>query len=405
VTDILDLGRESLPFHSFLWKVASRCNINCSYCYVYNLGDDTWRAQPHFMSPETARRTAQRMREHLDRHGKKNAAIIFHGGEPMMLGPSRISQLVKQVREVFEGSGIEIKIGMQSNLLLFNEAIGECLSREGITLGVSIDGPPHANDIHRIDFKGRGTGRCLEEKLELLLTPRFRHLFSGFLCVVNPATDPVEIVDYLLSFHPHSIDFLLPLFNHDNLPPSYRNGKRGVPYGDWLIRCFDRWIQSGSSTRIRYFNSIIRMLCGSVTSVESIGTLPVDIIVVESNGSIEAVDSLKAAFPGAAQLGFSVHENSFDEVMQHYGVRVRQLGARGLCDTCQRCELVDVCGGGYYPHRYSRENGFNNPTVYCADLMKLITHIKSVVLAEIESSLSRDQGRQQESGTVLVPQP
>ena len=36
-----------------LLKVASRCNLDCSYCYVYNLGDNSWRAMPKFMALET----------------------------------------------------------------------------------------------------------------------------------------------------------------------------------------------------------------------------------------------------------------------------------------------------------------------------------------------------------------
>jgi uncharacterized protein len=374
---------EIIPFHSFLWKVASRCNINCSYCYVYNLADSSWSAQPHFMSPSTARQTALRMREHLERHGKRNAAIIFHGGEPMMLGARRMGALIRQIREVFDNGGIDLKIGMQSNLLLFNETLGELMVEQGLSLGVSIDGPPRVNDRFRVDHAGQGTGSELEKKLELLLSPRFRRLFSGFLCVVNPESEPEEVIDYLLSFEPHSIDLLLPLNHHDNPPTGFRSLSSPSNYGEWLVRCFDRWIQSGSKTRIRYFNSIIQMLCGAATSVESIGTLPVDIIVVESNGAIEAVDSLKSAFQGAAQLGFSVHDNSFDEVAAHYGVRTRQLGAGSLCEHCQRCDLVDVCGGGYYPHRYSHANLFNNPSIYCPDIMMLIRHIRNVLANEI----------------------
>jgi uncharacterized protein len=379
----MDQTNKTYPFHSFLWKVASRCNINCTYCYGYNLGDDTWKALPHFLSPRTARRAAERMREHLEAHGKKDAAIIFHGGEPMMLGTKRLAALVSEVRDVFAGTDLQIKIGMQSNLMLFNETMGELMSSEGISVGVSLDGPQHVNDVYRLDHKGRGTSKRIEAKLKLLLSPRFHHLFSGLLCVVNPETDPEEVLDHFLSFEPHSIDFLLPLNNHDSPPKGHEGGSQDTLYGDWMIRCFNHWIASGTRTRVRYFESIIRMLCGNSTSVESIGLLPVDIIVVETNGAIEAVDSLKSAFSGAAQLGFSVHSHSFDEVAAHYAVRIRQLGADGLCETCQRCKVVDVCGGGYYPHRYSKANGFSNPSVYCADLMKLIGHINRVVADEI----------------------
>ena len=31
---------------TILLKVASRCNINCTYCYVYNMGDSAWKRMP-----------------------------------------------------------------------------------------------------------------------------------------------------------------------------------------------------------------------------------------------------------------------------------------------------------------------------------------------------------------------
>ncbi len=42
-----------MDFNSLAIKVASRCNLNCSYCFMYNLGDTTYKNQPKFMSTET----------------------------------------------------------------------------------------------------------------------------------------------------------------------------------------------------------------------------------------------------------------------------------------------------------------------------------------------------------------
>ena len=61
----------------------------------------------------------------------------------------------------------------------------------------------------------------------------------------------------------------------------------------------------------------------------------------------------------------------------HPGIQARQQGPAGLCQTCQECPVVTSCGGGLYPHRYRSGNGFANPSVYCADLLKLISHISS----------------------------
>ena len=375
---------DTVPFHTFLWKVANRCNLDCDYCYVFNSVDDAWRRQPPFMALPTARAAAARMREHLAAHGREHANIVLHGGEPLLGGARRLAPLVAVVRETLDRNGILASVGMQSNLLLFDDAVGRFLVDHDVSIGVSVDGPPHANDRHRVDRRGRPTSARLEDRLRLL-TGEYRSAFSGFLCVVDLDHDPVETVEYLASWAPPSIDFLLPLDNHDRRPPGKggADGLEASPYGDWLTAAFDRWWAMDDPPPVRMFHSIIRMLCGSDTLVESLGLLPVDLIVIESDGSVEAVDSLRTTFAGATQLGFDVFDHTLDEVAAHTAVRARQLGARSLSPTCRRCRLVDVCGGGYLPHRWSAARGFDNPSVYCADLMAVIRHLDGAIRGEL----------------------
>ena len=42
----------TLQCRNLLLKVVSRCNLNCTYCYMYNGGDETYKKQPKFMSDE-----------------------------------------------------------------------------------------------------------------------------------------------------------------------------------------------------------------------------------------------------------------------------------------------------------------------------------------------------------------
>jgi uncharacterized protein len=64
-------------------------------------------------------------------------------------------------------------------------------------------------------------------------------------------------------------------------------------------------------------------------------------------------------------------------VAEHPGIVARQQGLAGLCQTCQECPVVASCGGGLYTHRFRADaSGFDNPSVYCADLKKLITYIR-----------------------------
>ncbi|HEU4426773.1 MAG TPA: radical SAM protein, partial [Pilimelia sp.] len=54
-----------------------------------------------------------------------------------------------------------------------------------------------------------------------------------------------------------------------------------------------------------------------------------------------------------------------------------------LCDTCLACPIHRVCGAGHYAHRYRAGEGFHNPSVYCADLRRLITHVQWRVTGDL----------------------
>ena len=70
-------------------KIASRCNLNCSYCYMYNLGDTTYKSQPKLMSNDIIDSLINRVKEHCQEHGIKNFHFVIHGGEPL-LAPKKL---------------------------------------------------------------------------------------------------------------------------------------------------------------------------------------------------------------------------------------------------------------------------------------------------------------------------
>ena len=105
--------------------------------------------------------------------------------------------------------------------------------------------------------------------------------------------------------------------------------------------------------------------------------------MVETDGVIKQLDSLSSAYPGAADTGRHVTTDPFDAALDHPTTVARQIGAAALPATCQACPVMRICGGGLYPHRYRSGTGFRNPSVYCADLLRLITHIRDRVASDI----------------------
>ena len=69
------------------------------------------------------------------------------------------------------------------------------------------------------------------------------------------------------------------------------------------------------------------------------------LVVIETDGSYEQVDSLKAAYDGAPETGLNLFDHAIDVVGQHPGIVAREQGISGLCQTCQECPVVSSAAG------------------------------------------------------------
>jgi uncharacterized protein len=379
---LLESGWRPTPFRQFILKIHSRCNLACTYCYVYEMADQSWMKQPRRMTKPTLDLVARRIAEHADSNQLRDVEVILHGGEPLLAGIEHLRYAVDTIRRTVD-ERIRIGFHAQTNGVLLDANFLNLFNDLGIMLGVSLDGSEAGHDLHRKRANGQGSYRAVAAGLDRLNTPSYRHLFSGLLTTVELANDPLETYEALLAFHPPSVDFLLPHGNWDTPPPGLPAPGQ-TPYADWLITIFDRWYHAPvQETRIRLFSEIMRMVAGRSSRSEAIGLSPVAIAVIETDGGIELVDTLKSAYEGAAQTTLHVATDSFDAALMLPPFAARQIGADALSATCHACTLHEICGGGQYPHRYRSGHGFRNPSVYCADLFRLISHIEEVLLADI----------------------
>jgi uncharacterized protein len=315
--------------------------------------------------------------------------LVLHGGEPLLAGPELIAFAVTAVREAV-GPGVQVKASLQTNGVRLNAAFLELFGELGIRVGVSLDGDETAQDRHRRHANGAGSHGMVADSLKLLASAPFRHLFGGLLCTIDVHNDPVGTYEALLEFGPPKVDFLLPHGNWTSPPPERVPGSAATPYADWLIPVFGRWYRAPrQETEVRLFNEIIQLLLGGASISEVVGLSPNGVVVMETDGSIEQSDMLKSAYEGAPATGLHVSRDPLDAALALPSAAARQIAEKALSPECRSCQVGRVCGGGLYAHRYRAGTGFANPSVYCPDLFRLVTHIRSIVQSDLAARLER----------------
>jgi uncharacterized protein len=125
---------------------------------------------------------------------------------------------------------------------------------------------------------------------------------------------------------------------------------------------------------------LIKQVLGASASLDSIGNKDNGLLVIETDGGIEPSDVLKSCGNAITKQGLNVKTNALGDALDKKLVATYVHNGQYLSETCKRCPIVEMCGGGYMPHRYSPVNGFDNPSVYCKDLIKLISEVQSTVV-------------------------
>ena len=371
---------DGVQLTSFLVKVASRCNLDCDYCYVYHHADQSWRSMPRLLSSEDRKAFSSRLALYLQHAGIRRCVVAFHGGEPLLMGSAELVAFADQVRKAV-GVDVQLDICIQTNgLMLTREAIDQ-LSNADIGISLSLDGPKEANDLHRTSRRGRSSFEQTYRALQLLRsTPS---AFTGVIAVIDPRTPPRQLLEFFSEEQVPRLDFLLPDAHHLRPPP----GRLEQPdiYEKWLIEAFDLWFDGYSSLQVRTFEALLDAVAGMPSQTDAFGFGDVSLITVETDGTYHDLDVLKIVSQGATRLEGSVRDTPISDVAASPALAAHRalLTKEGLCAKCRTCDVVDVCGGGSVPHRYGL-NGFKNPTIYCKEMRALIRHVQVRVAESLE---------------------
>ncbi len=366
-----------IAIDTVLVKVASRCNINCRYCYVYNMGDMRWATMPKQISDTTITALAKALGD-LSRAQQRRFAVVFHGGEPLLLGHKKLGVLLAALRRTLPS---DYPFSLQTNGMLITEEILDLCSEYRTSLGVSIDGPPDVNDRHRIDHEGKGTHKKVLEGIEKLQNHRDSDfLYKGLLAVIDSKSDPCEVYNFFKSLNAPSLDLLYRDGNHSRLPYG-KASFQSTENGRWLAKFLDIYLADQKPPQVRLLDDMTKLILGGSGTKEGIGAKVFGIIVIDTDGSVTKNDTLKSTFSGADRFAkqWSVHTHNLTEVANSDEFSIYYTLQRPTASACLSCPELSVCGGGMLVNRWRDDSEYHNPSVYCADQLFLIGHIRNRV--------------------------
>lgn len=363
-----------------VFKVVERCNINCDYCYYFNMGDQSAMHRPPVVSVEAAARMADWLAEGCADMGIGHLSIAFHGGEPMMLKPRNFDAICQAFRDRLDAQ-VSLSFGMQTNGTIMSDTWLEILTRHKVHVGLSIDGGRAEHDRHRLDHKGRSTfDKTMQNtrRLKAHATGDARGLGPSTISVLDSKNDYRAVFDFLNGLDVRRMSFLLPDRSHD-LP--FFGGKDSArAYGQALYDIFAAWLENDDpGIQIRFVSEFLSHLQLSPEQTDDIaptfvkvhGPQPrkTQVIIMHSDGKVGVNDSYIPALQWfektpeydieTSTLRRFLSDPIFAEIAEL--IETRPTG-------CRACRWQEVCRGGDLENRFSSKTGFDNPSIYCEGL-------------------------------------
>lgn len=356
----------------FVIQPTTLCNLDCSYC---------WLPERHvnkYMSRSVFRQFLQRVgnaAENLDR----GAGLVWHGGEPLVLGATYYRQCLEDLREVSNARGFSLKAGIQTNGVLLDHAWINLFKEYDVQIGVSVDGPAWLHDRRRIHRNGKGTHSEVERGMELLSQADIN--FSIISVLSDDSLDHAdEIYAYLRTVRTKN-GFAFNIDENDgaNITSSIldRTANQEAMHERvrrFFLRIFELNEEAGRALKIRDFTKFYSLVDGTAplggesrySSMVTSGAL----INIDHAGNF-------STYCPELVMGHSGNDNPFvfGNVMDDdFGSMISDKRFSSVSkdiasgrEKCRAtCDYFMVCGGGSPSNRYSELKTLDaSETLYC----------------------------------------
>ncbi len=144
-----ELAASARNFHILAKPIGPVCNLSCRYCF-YREKETLYpgnRTPKDWIMPDSI--LEEFIRQYIASQSTQVVSFAWQGGEPTLLELDRFRKAVELQNKYANGKRIEN--ALQTNGVLLDDRWCEFFARNNFLIGLSLDGPRHLHDRHRVD--------------------------------------------------------------------------------------------------------------------------------------------------------------------------------------------------------------------------------------------------------------
>lgn len=344
---------------TIIFKPTEACNARCIYCDVVNKKTHSSKR----MSLDTLSVVFSRMDEFLMERPNETLEVIWHGGEPLLLGPDYFSKAFALQEKLCAKTRDRIRHTMQSNLTLFSRELAAVLRKFGIdSIGTSYDPIENVRGLGK-RRDSRAYNRQFMEGIRLLEDEGFSW---GMIYVVTKLSlaKPLEIFQFLSNLSPKGAFMLNPVLvygadlDHIKISPEEYVDFLGAIFPTW-------WRRRNESPNVEPFASLVRNLLegGKSLGCADSGACAHEHINVVADGSLSHCG--RSADWGLLKYG-SIFDTTLAEALTNSQRDDLVRRNAVLPETeCKDCRFWNICHGGCPLDAWSAAGGFLHRSEWC----------------------------------------
>lgn len=371
------------PLELLVVQATPYCNLDCDYCYLPDRHDRR-RLDPALLDPilDTVLSSP---------FVAGDFTLLWHAGEPLMLPPAFYDEASHRIAAALARHGrgdLRITQAIQTNATVIDGRWCDCFLRNGIQVGVSVDGPAFLHDAHRRTRTGLGSHAATLRGMAQLR----RHGIPFQVITVLTAAS-LDHADALFAFYLEQgiSDVGFNMEETEGANPLSSLDQPGLE-GRWrafLERFWELCASQPGALRLREFEQLCGQVLGESRMEHTDMNRPFVILSVDVEGRFSTFDpellGVRTERYGDFILG-RVGRDSLEGVLATPAfARIAADMAAGVEECRLGCDHFALCGGGAGSNKY-----WEKGTLACSETQACRWRVKllaDVVLSGLERSL------------------